>query len=317
MLREIGWDAITRDDRSVLTVGTFDGVHRGHQAILRFLRARAAERDGLATVVSFDPHPRTVVHDADVPLLTTVAERGDLLAAHGVDRFVVLPFTANFARLGPVAYVEDILVRRIGLQAIAVGYDHRFGRRREGDRALLERLGRAHDFAVDVIPAQEDEAEVISSSAVRDALDGGDVRRAARLLGRPYRLAGTVGRGEQRGRTLGFPTANLELPDARKLVPQRGVYAVRVHLPAAHGGGTAPGMLNIGRRPTFGGMDVTVEVHLIDFDGDLYDARLEVAFVQRLRDEQRFDGPDALAAQLSADRAHCTRVLEATPESPA
>ena len=193
MLREIGWDAITRDDRSVLTVGTFDGVHRGHQAILRFLRARAAERDGLATVVSFDPHPRAVVHNADVPLLTTVEERGDRLAAYGIDRLVVLPFTTNFARLGPVAYVEDILVRRIGLQAIAVGYDHRFGRRREGDRALLERLGRAHGFAVDVIPAQEAEAEVISSSAVRDALEGGDVRRAARLLGRPYRLAGPLG----------------------------------------------------------------------------------------------------------------------------
>jgi riboflavin kinase/FMN adenylyltransferase len=307
MKREIGWDAVTCDPASVVTVGTFDGVHRGHQAILQYLIQRAAERKGPSTLISFDPHPRSVVHGDPVPLLTTVEERAELLDEAGLDRFVVLPFTDNFARLDATTYVEEVLVRRVGLQEIAVGYDHRFGANREGDVDLLRTMGTEHGFTVDVIPAQEVGHQVVSSSAVRECLTRGAVDEAASLLGRPYAIRGTVAHGEGRGRQIGFPTANLEFPDPRKLTPQNGVYATRTHLP---GGEVYAGMMNIGRRPTFDGMNVTVEVHLLAFEGDLYGKTLRVEFLQRLRDEQRFSSPDDLAVQLAKDKRHCRDVVE-------
>jgi riboflavin kinase/FMN adenylyltransferase len=314
MKREIGWDEIERNDRSVLTVGTFDGVHRGHQAIIEYLLARSRAQEGPCTLVSFDPHPRSVVHGAEVPLLTTVQERADILESLGVDRFVVVPFSTEFAELEPETYVTDILVRRIGLQEITVGYDHRFGNRRAGDVDLLRQLGPEHGFEVDVIPPQEVDQDVVSSRRIRALLqEEGAVERAADLLGRPYQLRGTVARGEGRGREIGYPTANLVLEDPRKLVPRRGVYATTAQLPD---GTVLGGMMNIGRRPTFDGMDVTAEVHLFDFEGDLYGDRLSVQFLQRLRDEQKFDSPDALAVQLSEDEQHCRTIVEAFDSSP-
>ncbi|PEN15095.1 riboflavin biosynthesis protein RibF [Longibacter salinarum] len=308
MKREIGWDNISRDDSSVLTVGTFDGVHRGHQAIISYLKQRAEERGGTATVVSFDPHPRSVVHGREVDLLSTVEERGDLLEHFGVDRFVVVPFTKAFAHLPPVEYVEEILVQRIGLCEITVGYDHAFGRNREGDVDLLRELGKTHDFEVDVIPAQQIGSDVVSSSRVRSLLRGGEVSSAAELLGRPYDMRGTVEEGAKRGRTIGYPTANIDVSDARKLVPKIGVYAVRVHRPSA--GETHAGMMNIGRRPTFDGMDVTAEVHIFDFEADLYGETIRVEFLRRLRNEQKFESADELATQLSRDEEHCRQVIE-------
>ena len=311
MKREIGWEAVRRDSRSVVTVGTFDGVHRGHQAIIEYLQERAEAKDGPSTLVSFDPHPRAVVHDAEVPLLTTVAERADLLEEHGLDRFVVVPFSNDFAQLGPAAYVKEVLVDRIGVQEIAVGYDHRFGKDRAGGVDRLRELGADHGFAVDVIPPQEVGHDVVSSSTIRTLLaEEGAVEKANDRLGRPYRLDGTVSRGEGRGRKLGYPTANLTLEDARKLVPKRGVYATLVTLPNGHQRG---GMMNIGRRPTFDGMDATVEVHLLDYEGDLYGASLSVQFLQRLRPEQKFESAEALAAQLSEDEERCRAVAQAFP----
>lgn len=307
MKREIGWENISQDPHSIVTVGTFDGVHRGHQAIVEYLLQRAREREGPSTVVSFDPHPRSVVHEEPVPLLSTVDERAELLEDLGVERFVVLPFSSTFAELSPEEYVEEVLVRRIGLQEITVGYDHRFGRQRAGDVELLAHLGETRGFSVDVIPPQEVGADIVSSSTIREQLQEGNVTRATELLGRPYRLSGAVARGEGRGRTIGYPTANLSLPDPRKLVPKRGVYAVWVRLPD---GQERRGMLNIGHRPTFEEMDVTVEVHILDFKGDLYGDCLTVQFMQRLRDEQKFASADALATQLSEDEQHCKRVLE-------
>jgi len=309
MKREIGWDHISRDDTSVLTVGTFDGVHRGHQAIIGYLADRAQERGGTATVVSFDPHPRSVVRDRDVDLLSTLTERGDLLEHYGVDRFVVIPFTKAFAHLPPVEYVEDILVSRIGLAEITVGYDHAFGRNREGDVDLLRKLGDTHGFDVDVIPAQQVGMNIVSSSRVRALLRDGDVRDAYELLGRPYDLRGTVEEGAKRGRQIGYPTANLDISDPRKLVPKIGVYAVRVHRSAT--GETLAGMMNIGRRPTFDGMDVTVEVHMLDYSADVYGETLRVEFLRRLRNEKKFGSADELAAQLSRDENHCRQVIEA------
>lgn len=310
MKREIGLDATTPDDDAVVTVGTFDGVHRGHQAILHYLTERARQQEGVSTVVSFDPHPREVVHDESVALLTTIDERAALLEEYGLDRFVVIPFTRQFAQLSPEAYVKEILLQRVGLKEIVIGYDHRFGRNREGDRELLERMGEAHGFSVDVIPPQEVNHDVVSSSKIRALLaEEGDVQRATEMLGHPYALAGTVEEGEGRGRKLGYPTANIAVGDDRKLIPKIGVYATRVRV-----GDTAPtygGMMNIGRRPTFDGMDVTVEVHLLGFEGSIYGETLRVEFLQRLRDEQKFDSVDALVAQLSRDEEHCRTVLNA------
>ncbi len=309
MKREIGWDDITHDGQSVVTVGTFDGVHRGHRAILEYLHRRASQHSGPSTLVSFDPHPRAIVHGEEVPLLTTVAERADLLEELDLDRFVVIPFSMDFAQFSPEEYVRDVLVKRIGMQEITVGYDHRFGKDRAGDVDLLRDLGLQYGFDVDVIPAQEVDHDVVSSSSIRSLLlEEGAIDRANERLGRPYRLDGIVARGEGRGRELGYPTANLVLEDSRKLVPKRGVYATTVTLPNGRERG---GMMNIGRRPTFDEMDVTVEVHLLDFEGDLYGERLSVQFLQRLRDEQKFPSADALAAQLSEDEQRCRSVVGA------
>ena len=307
MLREYGPDEITRNDASVLTTGTFDGVHLGHQAILRYLVERAAVVGGKATVITFDPHPREVLGDGHVPILTTLEERADALQSHGVERFVVLPFTRDLSMLEPEAYVSDVLLGTVGMQEIVIGYDHRFGRNRSGGRTTLEALGKEHGFSVDVIPEQIVTGVAVSSTQIRKALlDEGDVQRAATLLGRPYSLAGTVVMGNQRGRQIGFPTANLRAEHPRKLIPHPGVYAVR----AETASGPYDGMMNIGRRPTFEtDGSVQAEVHLLGFEGDLYGTLLRVHFVARLRDERKFDRAEALVLQLHEDRKQAERAL--------
>jgi riboflavin kinase/FMN adenylyltransferase len=311
MQRERG-PAIVRDDRSVLTTGTFDGVHLGHQAILRYLVARAADVGGVPTVVTFDPHPREVLAGQAVPLLTSLDERADLCAALGVERFVVLPFTRAMAQLEPEAYVADVLLGQVGMAEIVIGYDHRFGRAARGDRALLDALATAHGFSVDVIPAHVADGAPVSSSGIRRLLlDEGDAATAAAHLGRPFAVVGQVVRGRQRGRTLGFPTANVEPVEPRALVPRTGVYAVRARLPD---GTRLGGMMNIGLRPTFETDGArSLEVHLLDYAGDLYGAELRVEVHARLRDERRFDGPEALVEQLREDRGQAVRALAGLP----
>ncbi len=310
MKRQFGYDEITRDGCSVLTVGTFDGVHLGHQAILRYLKERAAKVDGCSVVVSFDPHPREVVLGVHVPLLTTLDERADLLEAFGIERFVVLPFTRDLSNLAPEDYVEQVLIETIGLREIVIGYDHRFGRNRSGSRETLEAMGAERGFSVDVIPEQIVHEVTVSSSEIRRLLgEEGDVAEASEMLGRPYALTGTVVRGDQRGRTIGYPTANLRVHGDRKLVPKPGVYAVR----AAHGDEMVGGMMNVGSRPTFetdGAL--SVEVHLFDFAEEIYGDTLRVEFVERIRDEVKFSGPDALATQLRDDERVSRRVLRTT-----
>lgn len=307
MILENGPDEIIRNDASVLTTGTFDGVHLGHQAILEYLAERATAVGGTATVVTFDPHPREVLGAGHVSILTTLEERAEALAEHGVERFVVLPFTRDLSMLEPDDYVTDVLLGTVGMQEIVIGYDHRFGRNRAGDRSTLEALGRKHGFSVDVIPAQIVDEIAVSSTKIRGALlNEGDVQLAAALLGRPYSLAGTVIKGDQRGRQIGFPTANLRAEHPRKLVPKPGVYAVRADTIS----GSFDGMMNIGRRPTFEtDGSVQAEAHLLGFDGDLYGTLLRVHFVERLRDERRFDGVDALVAQLHEDQKQAERAL--------
>jgi riboflavin kinase/FMN adenylyltransferase len=293
---------------AVVTMGTFDGVHLGHQAILAFLVQRARARKGRPVLVTFDPHPREVVSGEAVDLLTTPQERAALVAEFGVEETVILPFDADMARMAAEEFVERILVGQIGASSIVIGHDHGFGAGRRGNRALLEELGPSMGFEVDVIPAQAVDATVVSSSVIRRTLmETGDVARAETLLGRPYRWRGLVVNGDKRGRTIGYPTANLDPVASRKIIPKAGVYAVTVRLGEDQ---LAGGMMNVGTRPTFDGVHQRQEVHLLDFEGDLYGEVLTVEFRKRLRDERRFDGLEALVEQLKADESRCRSLLE-------
>lgn len=306
-----GIDEIPFAARSVVTVGTFDGVHYGHQAIMGLLRQRAAEINARSVVVTFDPHPREVVRSERVPLLTTTEERIELIGKQNIDSLLVIPFTPEFALLDPAEFVEEVLVRRIGLREMVVGHDHSFGYKRKGSAELLARLGAQHGFSVEVVPAFEAGADIVSSTAIRLALEEGDVGRAARMLGRPYEIRGTVTTGDARGRTIGFPTANIAGVHPSKIVPRNGVYAVRAM--ATGFPGPLSGMMNIGSRPTFDGRDLRMEVHFFDFDGDLYGASLGIQFIEWLREEQKFDSVEALIRQLNEDRARCIPILFAVP----
>ncbi|MDZ7363515.1 MAG: bifunctional riboflavin kinase/FAD synthetase [candidate division KSB1 bacterium] len=303
-------DEVRFDARSVITVGTFDGLHRGHQAIVDALKREARARQGKATVVTFDPHPQVVLQRPDRPpvqILTTTEEKIELLKQEKVDRIFVIPFTLEFSRTPSEIFVRDILHRRVGLQAMVIGHDHGFGKNREGDFSTLQRLGAELGFAVREVPPFEMNGVTLSSTRIREALSTGEIEKVSKYLGRPYTWRGTVKRGEQRGRTLGFPTANLQALNEKKLVPANGVYAVWVEIENFHYSRVAeekkyPGMMNIGLRPTFGKTMRTVEAHLLDFSGDLYGATLNIHFVARLRSEQQFDSPQALVAQLQQDR---------------
>lgn len=303
--------------RSIITVGTFDGLHRGHQEIVRALKDEARARAGSTTVVTFDPHPQVVLQRPDKPpvqILTATEEKISLLQRENVERIVVIPFTLEFSRLSSENFVRDILHQRLGLQAMVVGHDHGFGKNREGDFSTLQRLGKELGFGVREVPPFEMNGVTISSTKVREALLNGEVEKTAEYLGRPYALRGLVGRGDERGRTLGFPTANLQLPADNKLTPANGVYAVWVEIENELPGRTAeakkhPAMMNLGVRPTFGKLTRTLEAHLLDFSGDLYGATLNIHLVARLRSERKFDSLEALIAQLQRDKQASLLVL--------
>lgn len=291
----------------VATIGNFDGVHRGHQHMIAAVRA-AAIRVGLpAAVITFEPTPREFFEgDAAPARLTRLREKLEALASYGVDRVLVLRFDRRVQAMGATEFVERLLVDGLGVRHMVVGHDFHFARRREGNLALLQEAGRRHGFTVEEVGRYMDEGERVSSSLVRDALGRGDLERARKLLGRPYRMAGRVRRGAQLGRTLGFPTANLALH--RKVVPLWGVFAVRVS-----GAGLAdhPAVVSLGTRPTINGTEPLLEVHVFDFDGDLYGRYLDVDFILRLRDERRFETIDALVAQMHRDAAAARAALGA------
>jgi riboflavin kinase/FMN adenylyltransferase len=283
---------------AVVTVGTFDGVHRGHQAVLAEIvrRARAGGRESV--VVTFDPHPLEIVNPAAAPrLLTLPAERHPLLAACGVGRVVTLPFSAELARLSPEEFVRSVLRAEVGMQELVLGHDHGFGRGRSGDVDTVRRIGAADGFAVDVVDAVRDDGQPISSTLIRTAVAHGDLALAERWLGRPYGARGTVERGAGRGRSIGVPTINLPVPDVRKLLPPDGVYAVWVRWGERRCGG----MMNQGPRPTFGVAERGLEVHLFDFVEDLYGETVLVEWVRRLRDVRAFASREALLEQLARD----------------
>lgn len=307
-----GVDALEKDATSLVTVGTFDGVHHGHQSIIRYLVDRARRKEGTSVAISFDPHPRQVLTGLPVPLLTTIEERGALFESLGLDRFIVLPFTKAFAATSARDFAVELLVKRIGLQEIVIGYDHGFGKGREGDSDLLQQLGAMHGFSVDVVPAQILEQGVVSSSRIRELLADGEVDVAGKLLSRPYSLMGTVVHGDGRGKTIGYPTANIAVTNPNKVVPKQGVYAVRVRVEGV--AEQCGAMMNVGVRPTFSDPEKnplqTLEIHIFDLNEDLYGKRLTVDFVKRIRDEQKFNSIDALIKQLSKDEARCRAELK-------
>ncbi len=298
---------------TTVTVGTFDGVHPGHRAVLTeiALRARAAGRKSL--LVTFEPHPLEVVNPrAAPPLLTTSEERREVLATTDLDGVVFLRFDRALANLTPEEFVGDVLLRRFAMRELVIGWDHGFGRGRSGDVETLRRLGQRDGFLVDVVAPVELGQHPVSSTRIRRAISGGDLATARALLGRPYSLSGRVVPGAGRGRRVGVPTINLGGIPPQKLLPPDGVYAVWVEWR----GGRAGAMVNQGPRPTFGDTRRSVEAHLFDVAADLYGDWVRVEWVERLRDVRRFAGPEELRNQLARDAEAARAVLARDPDQP-
>jgi len=306
---------IPRDGRgAVVTVGTFDGVHRGHREVLREI-VRRAERTGRRSVlVTFHPHPLRIVRpESAPPLLSTPREKSALLAESGLHYAVFLPFTRTLQRYPARRFVEEILLGRLGMEELVIGYDHGFGKGREGNVDTMAALGAELGFSVDVVEAVNAGGEAISSSRIRQALARGDVVEAARGLGRPYSVQGPGVRGQQRGRLRGFPTANLAVGDPEKMLPREGIYAVHGWV----GGERLPGLLHLGPRPTFQGDPPTVELHLLDWSGDLYGEEVRVEFCGWIREIRPFATVEALVAEMHRDAAAGRAILrgEAGPSA--
>jgi riboflavin kinase / FMN adenylyltransferase len=291
---------------AIITIGTFDGVHMGHHSIIDQLKTEALKADGETAIITFHPHPRRIVgkDGATLQLLNTLDEKIDLLQAAGIDHLVIVPFTQNFAVQSPSAYIEDFLMRYFKPHTIIIGYDHRFGEKRQGDFHLLEAYAQKNYFKLVEITAKLLEAASISSTRIRKALLAGNIEEATALLGYAYHFDALVVKGNQLGRTLGFPTANLVLTDAEKLIPGNGVYAVTVSRNAGQQGSQTKlkGMMNIGIRPTINGTQRVLEVNIFDFSENIYGESITITVMHKLREEQKFSGLDALKTQLQSDK---------------
>jgi riboflavin kinase / FMN adenylyltransferase len=301
---------------AVITIGSFDGVHEGHQKILRQVNQLAHECQGESVVITFDPHPRTILQPQDdsFRLLTNTAEKITLLEEDAVQNVVIVPFSLDFARQSARAYVEDFLIEKFHPRYIVIGYDHRFGAGREGDIDFLKQYEKTAGFDIVEIAAQEIDAMTISSSKIRTALEQADMQLANRLLGRPFFLEGTVVRGNQIGRSIGFPTANLRLPDPRKRMPPDGIYAAKVY--RADGNFLGDAMLYLGHRPSVDNVDYQViEANILGFEGDLYDQDIRIEIIDFIRPDKKLDGLDALQIQIEADKIAIEKRLSTYAES--
>ena len=292
----------------VVTIGSFDGVHLGHACVIRHLREKAAAVGGESVIISFEPHPREVLYPLERKpgILTTLEEKVEILERYGVGHLVVLRFTLDFARQSYADFVRDVLVGRLRMRGLVVGYDHRFGKDRAGDYESLRELSRRYGFFLERESAFEEDDVNVSSTKIRNALAVGDIALVNRFLGYAYSFTGTVVPGRRLGREMGFPTANIALPDERKLLPAPGVYAVRVEV----GGETRGGMLNIGVRPTVSSDGVvTREVHIFDFDRQIYGSTVTVRLIARVRGEQKFADISELRSQLLHDKEQVRELL--------
>lgn len=303
-------DDFQKLDKAVVTTGTFDGVHIGHRKILAQLNKVAQNLGGESVLLTFFPHPRMVLQpDLDLKLINSQKEKIELLKSTGLDHLIIHPFTAEFSRTSSLDFVRNILVNQIGAKKLVIGYDHHFGRNREGSFEHLKEFGPLYGFEVEEIPAQDVEDTTVSSTKIRNAISEGVIETANQYLKYQFQLSGKVVEGEHIGRTIGFPTANLVVGDSYKIIPANGVYAVRVNFPNETEKPSLGGMCNIGIRPTFGGKFQTIEIHLFDFSEDLYGQQLEVHFIKSLRKEMKFDGPEALKSQLKEDEKAARLVL--------
>jgi len=308
-----GIDGHTPPSYAIVTEGTFDGVHLGHRKILSTMveavqQIRHFNPSAESVVITFWPHPRLVLfpEQQDLKLLSTLEEKTEALAAIGIDRLVVLPFDKTFSNLTPEAYVEQVLVKGLNTRRLIIGYDHRFGKNRAGDFSFLKANEERFGFVVEEIPRQDVEEVGVSSTKIRQALLRGEVTTANRYLGAPYTLCGKVVRGNQLGRTIGFPTANLYISQTYKLIPKDGIYAVRVRFNQAIYGG----MLYIGVRSTLGNhLERTIEVNVFDFNEEIYDSFLQIELIAYLRGEEKFDSLEEMREQLKRDKENALQVL--------
>jgi len=293
---------------AVVTSGTFDGVHLGHKVILKKLIQLAKERQGESVVLTFWPHPRFVLYpnDTSLKLLSTFQEKASYLSDLGIDHLIKIEFTKKFSQLSSEQFIHNILIDKIGTKLLVIGYDHRFGKNREGSFQYLASNSDKYGFEIDEIPRQDIENIAISSTKIRNALESGEIKTANEFLGSNYRLTGKVIKGSQIGRDLGFPTANIVVEESYKLIPADGSYAVKIE----YQGQWHNGMLNIGFRPTVNGHTRTIETHIFDFNQNLYGQVLTIGFVEKIRGEKKFENLEALSKQLVQDREKAMKILD-------
>lgn len=292
---------------AVLTIGSYDGVHTGHQAIIRRINNLAKAIHGESVVITFHPHPRLFLYPNDdrLKLITTIEEKIHLLQSYAVNNLVIVPFNREFANQTPEAYIKNFLYQRFAPKRIVIGYDHRFGKKRAGNIDLLKQYEAIYDFKVEEINKQAVANIAVSSTKIRKALLNGEVRKASRFLNHPFVLKGKVIYGQQLGTTIGYPTANIEVKERHKLIPKQGIYAVRVVHQAQHYGG----MLYIGNRPTLNGVTQSIEVNIFDFNQNIYGQSLTIEFIQWIRGDQTFENLEQLKTQLAQDKQDALKIL--------
>jgi riboflavin kinase/FMN adenylyltransferase len=303
-----GLDNLEKIRNAVVTQGTFDGVHLAHKIILSKVKQLAKNKNGESVVMTFEPHPRMVLkpNTHDLKLLTTLDEKIELLQKEGIQNLIVIPFTIEFSQMQSQAFIKQILVDKIGTKTLVIGYDHRFGKNREGSFEHLKNYNNDYGFEVEEVSEQLVDEIAVSSTKIRKALNEGKITISAKYLGRNYSIKGTVVKGLQLGRTIGYPTANLIVDSENKLIPSDGVYAVKVIVNS----NTFGGMLNIGNNPTVEGKGRSIEVNIFDFSEDIYNQSISIIFVNKLREEEKFNGLDALKTQLEKDKLLAIEVIQ-------
>ena len=295
------------ENKSIVTIGTFDGVHLGHRVVLRRMREIAKKTKGKSVLLTFSPHPRHVLHkdNQDMKLITTLQEKQDLINQAGLDNLVIHEFTKKFSRIKPVNFVRDILVEQLNVHTLVIGYDHHFGRNREGSIQELTTLADLYDFNIEKIDPQYFEDVTVSSSKIRKLIEKGEMVKAKQYLGYEFMLNGKVIKGNSLGKTIGFPTANIKVENKMKIYPADGVYAVKININERE----YNGMMNIGQKPTVGGNGISLEVNIFDFNQDIYGKGIEIRFVKRIRDERKFENLLGLKKQLLIDRNKARQIL--------
>ncbi|MFP5081514.1 bifunctional riboflavin kinase/FAD synthetase [Pedobacter sp. JCM 36344] len=298
-------------ENAVVTIGTFDGVHYGHQKIIRRLCELAKSTCGESVILTFFPHPRLIIDPENhhLKMINTIEEKGKILASLGVDHLIITPFTRDFSNLSPAEYIQQILIDTIGVKSLIVGYDHRFGKDRQGGMADLQEFASIYGFAIEEIPEQDINDVAVSSTKIRTALLEGDVALASSYLGYNFSIHGRVIKGDKIGRTIGFPTANIFVEETYKLIPSDGIYAVTVELNDT----TYKGMAYIGQRPTINGMTRNIEVNIFDFNKEIYGQSITMNFLKFLRHDLKFTGLEALKDQLHKDKLSTLKFFDERP----